>query len=133
MSRLFADAFYFVARLNRADPAHRRANELTGRLRQHLITTEWVLTEVADALCHPQHRETVARFLEILPEDPTVTIIPATHDLFREGLHFYYSRHDKHWPLTDCISFVVMEDEEIHDALTGDHHFEQAGFRALLK
>jgi len=88
MSRLFADAFYFVARLNRADPAHRRANELTGRLRQHLITTEWVLTEVADALCHPQHRETVARFLEILPDDPTVTIIPATHDLFREGLHF---------------------------------------------
>lgn len=35
--------------------------------------------------------------------------------------------------LTDCISFVVMEDEKIVDALTGDKHFEQAGFNALLK
>jgi hypothetical protein len=42
-------------------------------------------------------------------------------------------RRDKDWPLTDCISFVVMADEEITDALTGDRHFEQAGFVALLK
>jgi len=37
------------------------------------------------------------------------------------------------WPLTDCISFVVMEDEDIRDALTGDRHFEQAGFTTLLE
>jgi hypothetical protein len=42
-------------------------------------------------------------------------------------------RSDKDWSLTDCISFAVMEDEGIHEALTGDQHFEQAGFRALLK
>ena len=71
-------------------------------------------------------------FLDVLLDDPTVTIIPASHDLFREGLFLYSRRRDKDWPLTDCISFVVMEDEEIHDALTGDHHFEQAGFRILL-
>jgi hypothetical protein len=42
-------------------------------------------------------------------------------------------RPDKDWSLTDCISFVVMEDENIKEALTADHHFEQAGFVALLK
>ncbi len=133
MSRVFADAFYFIARLNRDDPAHHQAGQLTSRLRRHLITTEWVLAEVADALCHPLHRATVAHFLRMLQDDPAVTIIAATHNLFREGLFLYSHRHDKNWPLTDCISFVVMEDEGIKEALTGDQHFEQAGFTALLK
>jgi len=35
--------------------------------------------------------------------------------------------------LTDCISFVVMEESGITEALTGDHHFEQAGFVTLLR
>ena len=45
----------------------------------------------------------------------------------------YRDREDKQWSLTDCISFVVMADGGLADALTGDHHFEQAGFKALLK
>jgi predicted nucleic acid-binding protein len=98
-----------------------------------LITTEWVLAEVADALCHPRHRETVAHFLEMPANDPTITIIPASHDLFCEGLFLYGRRRDKDWPLTGCISFVVMEDEGIREALTADQHFEQAGFTALLQ
>jgi predicted nucleic acid-binding protein len=48
-------------------------------------------------------------------------------------LDLYASRFDKAWSLTDCISFVVMEQQGIREALTGDHHFEQAGFVALLK
>jgi predicted nucleic acid-binding protein len=43
------------------------------------------------------------------------------------------SRPDKDWSLTDCTSFVVMENENIKEALTADRHFEQAGFTALLK
>jgi predicted nucleic acid-binding protein len=39
---------------------------------------------------------------------------------------------DKNWSFTDCISFIVMEQEGLIDALTGDHHFEQAGFNALF-
>lgn len=47
-------------------------------------------------------------------------------------MELYRSRDDKEWSLTDCISFVVMADEGIEDALPGDRHLEQAGFRALL-
>ena len=59
-------------------------------------------------------------------------IVPASEALFQRGLEFYCSRADQEWSLTDCISFVVMRDEKLTEALTGDHHFEQAGFVALL-
>jgi hypothetical protein len=65
--------------------------------------------------------------------DADTTIVEARPVLFQRGLRLYDERPDKEWTLTDCISFVVMADEEIEEALTGDHHFEQAGFRALLK
>jgi hypothetical protein len=60
-------------------------------------------------------------------------VVSASSELMRRGLALYLERGDKEWQLTDCISFVVMEDEGINDALTGDRHFEQAGFKALLK
>ena len=52
--------------------------------------------------------------------------------LFARGFNLYRQRSDKAWSLTDCISFVVMADEGLNEALTGDRHFEQAGFTALL-
>jgi hypothetical protein len=42
------------------------------------------------------------------------------------------ARPDKEWGLTDCVSFVVMQQMSITDALTTDDHFRQAGFRVLL-
>jgi predicted nucleic acid-binding protein len=64
---------------------------------------------------------------------PKGKITPADPKLFDEGVKLFESRSDKEWSLTDCISFVVMQREGIAEALTGDHHFEQAGFVALLK
>lgn len=52
--------------------------------------------------------------------------------MYETGLDLYMSRTDKGWSLTDCISFVVMEQWKIADALTADHHFQQAGYRALM-
>ena len=53
--------------------------------------------------------------------------------LFEAGFNLFEARPDKDWSLTDFISFVVMEREGLTEALTGDHHFEQAGFTALLR
>jgi predicted nucleic acid-binding protein len=60
-------------------------------------------------------------------------IVPTTDEVFEAGLKLYLNRSDKYWSLTDCISFEVMEREGLTEALTGDHHFEQAGFIALMK
>lgn len=49
------------------------------------------------------------------------------------AIELYSTRSDKEWDLIDCISFVVMQDHGITEALAADQHFVQAGFRALLR
>jgi predicted nucleic acid-binding protein len=90
------------------------------------------MTEVGDALAAPGQRDLFLGLLAELQSDPNITIIPATHDLFERGVDLYARRPDKEWTLTDCISFVVMQEHGVTESLTGDHHFQQAGFRALL-
>jgi predicted nucleic acid-binding protein len=133
MSAVFADTFFFLALWNAKDAAHARAVALSGTLQGVLVTTAWVLTELGDAMSAPANRLEFIAILNDLSESPHVKIIPPDAALFDEGIQFYARRPDKEWSLTDCISFVVMTKEGITDALTGDHHFEQAGFVALLK
>jgi predicted nucleic acid-binding protein len=133
MNLLFADTFYWFALLNRNDAAHARVSAFAAENRDRLLTTAWVLTEWADGMAAPGRRRSVLPFLQSLRADPLLTIVPPSADLFDRGLDLYDQRPDKEWSLTDCISFVVMQDHGITEALTGDHHFEQAGFVALLK
>ena len=96
------------------------------------VTTEWVLTEVADAFSSPDQRAIFVELLSELTHDPGLTISQATHELFERGIKLFSERADKSWSLTDCISFVVMEELGIHEALTADHHFQQAGYMPVL-
>lgn len=133
MRSVFADSFYFFALVNEKDPARAKAHEFAQGYTEIVVTTGWVLTEVADGLAHPDNRPAFLRILDTLRAEPNVRIIPFDEALFDAGITLYRNRADKQWSLTDCISFVVMEREGITDALTGDRHFEQAGFVALLK
>jgi predicted nucleic acid-binding protein len=133
MRVVFGDTFYFLAIHNPADEAHARATALAPTLRDaSVITTGWVVTEFADALADPDNRLACVAFIDDLMRNPQVEVIPPTAELLQRGLDLYRARPDKEWSLTDCISFVVMKERGITDALTGDHHFEQAGFVALL-
>jgi predicted nucleic acid-binding protein len=134
MNTVFADTFYFLALLNPADKAHGKVVAFTSGNTVRMVTTEWVLTELADGLA--KSRRGRAEFLSTLADleaDGDVTIVACDHVLMTEGVQFYGQRPDKEWSLTDCISFVVMTKKRITEALTGDHHFEQAGFITLLK
>lgn len=133
MKQTFADSFYLLAIFNGRDAAHELALAASKELQGVLVTTDWVLVETADALCDPVNRSGCADFIDDLRRSPRVEVEPASRALFDAGLGLYRQRADKGWSLTDCISFVVMQDRKMTDALTGDHHFEQAGFRALLK
>jgi predicted nucleic acid-binding protein len=134
MRTIFADSFYFFALLNSRDPAHAKAVAFTGAYSGRIVTTGWVLTELADGWARPARWRSV--FIQLQADiraNPDITILPCTDQLLDEGIHLYGQRPDKEWSLTDCISFVVMQQEGLTEALTGDHHFEQAGFVALLK
>jgi uncharacterized protein len=132
MTEVFADAFYYIAPLNPDDQFHSVAVEATRSLTQRLSTTIWVLMEVADALSAPAVRQRTHHFLERIAVDPNTTVIGDSNPWFARGLKLFGERPDKSWSLTDCISFEVMKARCIADALTDDHHFIQAGFRALL-
>ncbi len=132
MKAVFADTFYFLALLNRADESHGRCETFAREYRGEVLTSAYVLVEVADGLAKPQHRVQTARFIRALQNSPHVRIVPASEALLHRGLDLYASRPDKEWSLTDCISFLIMADEHLQEALTGDQHFKQAGFTPLL-
>ena len=133
MNPVFADAFFFFAMLNEKDAAHQTAKSFSAQTDAPYVTTAWVLTEVADGCASPDRRGVFLRLLDMLNESPDAKIVPSSERRFERGIELFRQRPDKDWSLTDCISFVVMKDEGIADALTGDRHFEQAGFQALLK
>lgn len=133
MSIAFADTYYWAALANRNDAAHQKATDFARNYSGQTLTTEWILSEVADGLAHVRYRHLVQRLRQLWRTDPHLTVVEASHELFERGLDLYCTRSDQQWSLTDCISFVVMQDQGLSEALTADHHFEQAGFVALLK
>jgi predicted nucleic acid-binding protein len=130
--RAFADTYFFLDALNVRDVDHERALGYYARDDVELVTTTMVLSEVASAF---SPRATRAKFVQLDREmraDPTVTIVPVASELFERGIDLYAARSDKDWSLVDCISFAVMESSGLTEALSGDHHFKQAGFSTLL-
>ena len=130
---IFVDTVYWLALINPADRWRSAALERAASIAEPLVTTEAVLTEIADALCRPDHRRWAVEAIRSIREDDAIVVAPGSAELFERGYALYAERPDKSWSLTDCMSFVVMRDRGIDRALTADLHFVQAGFRALLR
>jgi uncharacterized protein len=88
--------------------------------------------EVANFFRQPPDRGRFSAFVRNVENDPATSVLRCSSNWFRRGLDRFASRLDKEWSLTDCISFVVMEEQGLTQVLTDDHHFEQAGFTVLL-
>ncbi len=129
---VFADASFYVAILNERDELYDRARQISAKLAGPNLTTEFVLIEVANFCRHGDQRSVFERLVANLEKASDVEVLPASGELFKGGLDLFAARPDKHWSLTDCISFVVMQERGLTEALTADSHFEQAGFSALL-
>lgn len=132
MKSVFADTFHFLALLKADDAHHRRALEFHRVKWQRIIITDCVLLEVGDACSHPRHHGDFLALYEALAQDERMQIVRLTPELLDRGVSLLRNRPDEEWPLTDCISFVVMKEQGLSEALTADRHFEQAGFKSLL-
>src|SRR5438128_2122979 len=128
MRTVFADSFYFFALVNPRDPAHDRAAAFLESYHGRMMTTVWIVTELGDGLASPANRPSFLTTLDALKTEPNITVVGCHDELLEAGIDLYRRRPDKNWSLTDCISFVVMSREGLTEALTGDKHFEQAGF-----
>lgn len=136
MNRIFADACYWIALLHRNDKLHVAANGARKRLKnEHLVTTDEVLSEVLNFFSgHGQQmRAAAVLVIEELRKDRRVTVVEQSRSTFDGGLSRYKKFEDKEWSLVDCVSFELMSRDSIAEALTDDHHFEQAGFVARLR
>jgi uncharacterized protein len=136
MKPVFLDASGLIAVANTDDQWHERAEAIWYDLVEQkapLVTTSLVLFELGDGLARVGQRSLAVELYDRLRGSPLVQSIfigpeqaVAAWDLFR-------NRPDKIWGATDCASFVVMNELGIDAAFTVDHHFEQAGFRRLIR
>ena len=133
MRPLFADAFYFVAILDPRDEDHLSAKRFPlGRA--PAITSDLVLTEVLNYLSAGRKRNVAAEAATAwVTSTGGIKVIHHDKEMYLAAIRFYQRRPDKAWSLTDCASFLIMDRLRIQEALTADHHFEQAGYTALFK
>jgi hypothetical protein len=132
MTPAFADTWYYVALFNRQDASHAKARAWSESAVRPLVSTEFVLLELGNAFARGNSRARFMHLVQALRRDPGIEVVPANSELLDRGLELFARREDKEWSLTDCTSFVAMAERGLTDALTGDHHFEQAGFTILL-
>ncbi|MEB3125058.1 MAG: PIN domain-containing protein [Synechococcales bacterium] len=136
MRFIFADTGYWVALLNPGDNLHQKAINLAQALQPaYIVTSEMVLTEVLNDFSKRGEylRDVASELIRDLRSHPNTTIIPQSSQQFEKAFNLYTQRKDKQWSHTDCVSFNIMEENGIAEALAYDKHFAQAGFTALMR
>ena len=133
---VFMDSGGFLALWDSSDEHHKGAvrlqNELV-RKRRRFVTSEYIVDETATLLLM-RHSHTAARdFLDTMERSDAVRLEWVGPERFLAATNFFRRHKDKEWSFTDCVSFTMMRELRIGEAFTTDHHFQQAGFRALLR
>ena len=129
---VFADTSFWIALVIKQDQYHAKAQAWSQRVGGRIFTTASVLLETANALARPSWRAHAVALIDHLLARPDVVVQELIPDHWQLGWDLYRNRPDKAWSLTDCISFLVMQEQKLTDALSADEHFRQAGFRAIL-
>jgi predicted nucleic acid-binding protein len=130
--RIFVDTLFVVALINDRDKYHEKALELAAKYSGvSLLVTDAVLLEIGNTLSS-RFREQAIKAIEGFIESDEVEVVRLNKSLFELAFEAYKKHDDKTWGLVDCISFIVMREYGVIDALTCDKHFVQAGFRALM-
>lgn len=138
MPDVFADTSGWAHLFDVAEPYHDQAARITDDIRSQghkLITTNYIITELVAVLQSPLRvpRQTAIEFVEAVKSSPSVQVVHVDEELDSQAWELLKARPDKTWSLVDCASFVLMRRMGILEALTEDHHFEQAGLIRLLK
>jgi uncharacterized protein len=129
----FVDTAFFLALVLERDQFHQAAVQWQEKAEGGFVTTDYVLVETMNGLSQRKFRAIAEAMIRQVRTATEFEVVGASKNLMDAGIDLFRDRPDKDWSLTDCISFVVMRDLALTAALTCDHHFEQAGFRALLR
>lgn len=132
---VFLDTNGWLALLNAADALHQTADAVWKQLGQQgysVVVTDWVVAETGNGLARTAGRSRFAQAVERLRANSKARLLFVSEQILQRALALYEARPDKTRGLVDCAGFVIMQDEDIHEAFTNDRHFQQAGFQCLL-
>ncbi len=132
MTIYFADSSFWIALVDRRDAYHASAVEWSLKISGRIVTTQAVLLETINTFSKVEWRPKVIALIDHLERRDDIEILFFSDSLWKRGWDLFCQRPDKAWSLTDCVSFEVMRERGITNALTADSHFQQAGFRALF-
>lgn len=131
---LFVDTSAWYPLADRSHPDHGAVVDvLSQRIRDgaRVVTTNLVVAETHALLLRRGGREAALRFLGEVHSDPLV-VEASTPDVEQRAISEWLARYEgQDFTLTDAVSFVVMGDRGIREALALDHHFATAGFVRL--
>jgi uncharacterized protein len=117
----------------KTEPFHTQAvtgyKKAIARLTHSYIISEYVA--LANARRLP--RESVLDFVMDLLDNPDIETVWVDESLHRSAIELLTVRPDKTYSLCDAVSFVLMRERGMVEALTTDRHFEQEGFVRLLR
>lgn len=132
----FLDTSGLYALLDRRDAHHEPARasivphlEAGGRL----VSSDYVVAETLNLANARGGKHVALRILEVLERSKGIRVEWITRERFEAAKTFFRRHTDHAYSFTDCTSFVLMRELKLTDAVTTDRHFEQAGFRALLR
>lgn len=132
MTKTLIDTSFTVAVVNDKDENHEKSLQLAVDYNgKQLIVTDAVILEIGNYFSR-RYKKRCVEIIENFFASEEIEIVRFDERLFNKAFELYKSHRDKTWGLVDCISFVVMREHNITDALTSDKHFVQAGFRALM-
>jgi predicted nucleic acid-binding protein len=103
--------------------------------KQEMVTTNYVVIELVALLNSPLRvpRPQLFKYVDAVRSAPYINLVHIDAAIDAAAWELLKTREDKAWSLVDSTSFAVMQQLRIQEALTTDHHFEQAGFVRLLK
>ena len=131
MNSVFIDTSYLLALELKRDQNHEVAKKHWQNIAQTLplfVTTSYVFDEIVTYFNSRGHHKKAVQVGNNLILSPSVQLVHVNESLFHEGWTYFKQHQDKDYSLTDCISFIVMEELRLSRAFTFDKHFVQAGF-----
>lgn len=135
MKKVFADTSGWLAIVLKSDSFHKKAVQIYLELlasEYSFVTHEGILLEVGNGLSSAKTRDVALKLKDSIEKSTRIELVSLSPELLEAGWKLYAERPDKDWGIVDCISFIVMQRQNITEALTADRHFKQAGFIKLL-
>ena len=125
---MFVDTGFFVALLSERDPDHERVlavyETFQGRrLSDLLLTTNHVVFETINVARSRGGHALAVEVGKILYSEKMARIHWSTVAEEKEAFAYLARHADQGYSVVDCLSFVVMEQMEIREALAIDRHF----------